>query len=49
MEGRDQWPPQHGSYGFLAPPSEIAPSGEENWAALTALCSFVHDQYNPES
>ncbi len=41
------WPPQ--SYGFLAPASEIAPSGEENWAALKALCDFVYDQYNPES
>ena len=34
MVGRDVWTPNGTYYGFLAPPSEIAPSGEENWAAL---------------
>ncbi|XP_072046748.1 carboxypeptidase B-like [Amphiura filiformis] len=37
-EGRDT-----GSYGFIAPEDEIQPSGEENWAALQAICNYVFD------
>ncbi|XP_072039386.1 carboxypeptidase B-like isoform X1 [Amphiura filiformis] len=35
-EGRDT-----GTYGFILPAKYIQPSGEENWAALKAICDFV--------
>ncbi|XP_072047241.1 carboxypeptidase B-like [Amphiura filiformis] len=42
VEGRDQGDENgEGGYGFIAPPTEIQPSGEENWAALVALCKYV--------
>ncbi len=31
------------NWGFVPPASEIQPSGEENWAALVALCHYVYE------
>jgi len=30
-----------GRYGFLLPPNQIIPTGEENWAAVTVLAKHV--------
>jgi len=32
-----------GSYGFLLPPAQIKPQGEEIWAATLAICQYVLD------
>ena len=38
IEGRDT-----GEYGFLLPAKYIQPSAEENWAALVAVCDYIHN------
>ena len=30
-----------GTYGFLAPPSEILPTGQENWAGVVAMATDI--------
>jgi len=35
----------NGDYAFVAPPSEIIPCGEENWAGFQVLLREIIDQY----